>query len=188
MSALPAGAPTTYNRSFFCTNDGTRCYQEITTVRTYANAELFCEETYGGNLAFFNTQAEYEEFMYLYLSQVSCILACTLACWHAVPASQPAYMHAVTFACCHAQCTHPHDALALRCTTSCSAAQTGAQQPYDTTTTNRWWIGVKQANNVWVNEDGKRVVSYTPHFEGNATAAFAHWSYDNWDPANSPRL
>jgi hypothetical protein len=62
-----------------------------------------------------------------------------------------------------------------------SAVQTGAVFPYDATTVERWWIGVKQENNVWVNANGKRVVSYTPHFEGNNTAAFCHWSYKNWD-------
>ncbi len=58
-----------YNATFFCTNDGLKCYAWNTGLggRTWSNAEAACSDTYGGTLAAFDTQAEYEEFMWLFL-------------------------------------------------------------------------------------------------------------------------
>jgi hypothetical protein len=69
-AARAAGAPSVYNATFFCTNDGLKCYRWPSAAggMTYSNADAYCSTTFGGTLAAFDKQAEYEEFMWLWLS------------------------------------------------------------------------------------------------------------------------
>jgi hypothetical protein len=65
----------------------------------------------------------------------------------------------------------------------------GAYWPYTTAAGSAWWIGLSQSSaGKWVNTHDKQVASFTSHFEGNDTLAFAHWTYKTWNPANSPKL